>query len=223
MMASALDHPTDTTALRVAMVASQLRTTGVNDPRVIAAMAEVPRERFLPGVAPELAYRDQLVPIGRGRHANLPMATGKLLTEAFLRAGDRVLLIGAAGGYAAAVLAQIVAEVVAVESDAHLAAHAREALAGTANVRVVEAPLPAGAPDGAPYDLLFIDGAVEDLPAALWSQVAVGGRVATGLAARGLTRLASGVRAAGGLGLNDFADVACAVLPGFAKPARFTF
>lgn len=223
MIAPVLDAPTDTAALRVAMVASQLRTTGVADPRVVAAMAEVPREDFLPGVAPALAYRDQLVPLGRGRHANLPMATGKLLTEAYLRAADRVLLVGAAGGYTAAVLARIVAEVVAVESDAALAAHARQALAGTPNVTVVEGPLPAGHAEGAPYDLLLIDGAVEDLPAALWSQVAVGGRVATGLAVRGLTRLASGVRAAGGLGLNDFADVACAILPGFAKPAKFQF
>ena len=223
MIASVLDAPIDTRALRIAMVASQLRTTGVFDPRVIAAMSEVPRERFLPGVAPELAYRDQLVPLGRGRDANLPMATGKLLTEAYLRATDRVLLIGAAGGYTAAVLSRIVAEVVAVESDAALAAHAREALAGVANVTVVEAPLPEGHPANAPYDLLLIDGAVEDLPSALWSQVAVGGRVATGLAVRGLTRLASGVRATGGLGLNDFADVASALLPGFAHAAKFAF
>lgn len=223
MIAPALDHQTDTAALRIAMVASQLRTTGVGDPRVIAAMTAVPREAFLPGVAPALAYRDQLVPLGRGRDANLPMATGKLLTEAYLRSADRVLLIGAAGGYTAAVLARIVAEVVAVEVDAALAAHARAALAGTRNVRVIEAPLPSGHPDAAPYDLLLIDGAVEDLPAALWSQVAVNGRVATGLAVRGLTRLAAGVRTAGGLGLNDFADVACAILPGFARPARFTF
>lgn len=231
MTASVLDHPTvlptepqtDTGALRVAMVSSQLRTTGVNDPRVIAAMAAVPRELYLPGVPPELAYRDQLIPIGGGRHANLSMATGKLLTEVYLRSTDRVLLIGAAGGYTAAVLARIVAQVTAVESDTALAAHARAALAGVANITLVEAPLPGGCADGAPYDLLFIDGAVENLPETLWSQVAIGGRVATGLFAHGATRLAAGARTSGGLGLNDFADVACAMLPGFAKPVRFTF
>lgn len=223
MSASALHHPVDTAALRVAMVASQLRTTGVGDPRVAAAMAQVPRERFLPGVAPELAYRDQLVPLGRGREANLPIATGKLLTEAYLRGGDRVLLIGAAGGYTAAVLARIVAQVVAVEVDGALAAHARAALAGEAKVAVVEGPLPAGCPEHAPYDVLFVDGAVETLPESLWSQIAVNGRVVTGIVDRGVTRLASGVRSVGGLGLAHFADVACPVLPGFAKPVRFKF
>ena len=223
MTASVLPRPVDTAALRVAMVASQLRTTGVGDPRVVAAMAEVARERFLPGVAPELAYRDQLTPLGRGREANLPMATGKLLTEAFLRATDRVLLIGAAGGYAAAVLARIVAGVVAVEVDGALAAHARDALAGEARVTVVEGPLPAGCPDQGPYDVLFIDGAVDTLPESLWSQVAINGRIVTGIVDRGVTRLASGVRSPGGLGLTHFADVACPVLPGFAKPVRFKF
>ena len=182
MTAPILELETDTTALRIAMVASQLRTTGVSDTRVIAAMTAVSRERFLPGVLPALAYREQLVPLGRGRHANLPMATGKLLTEAYLRATDRVLLIGAAGGYAAAVLARIVASVVAVESDEALAGSARMALAGLANVSVVEGPLPAGAPDLAPFDVLLVDGAIETLPESLWSQVAVGGRIATGLA-----------------------------------------
>lgn len=223
MTASVLDRSPDTAALRIAMVASQLRPTGVNDPRVIAAMAAVPRERYLPGVAPALAYRDMLVPLGRGRSANLPMATGKLLTEAYLRATDRVLLIGAAGGYTAAVLAPIVAHVVAIESDPALAAHARTALAGFANVALVEGPLAAGQPGQAPYDVLFVDGAVERLPEALWSQLAVNGRVAAGIVDRGVTRLASGVRAAGGLGLTHFADVACALLPGFARPARFAF
>jgi protein-L-isoaspartate(D-aspartate) O-methyltransferase len=223
MTASALSHPVDTAALRVAMVASQLRTTGVNDPRVIAAMAEVPRERFLPGVAPELAYRDQLVPLGRGREANLPMATGKLMTEAYLRATDRVLLIGAAGGYTAAVLARIVAEVLAVEIDGALAAHAREALTGVANVTVVEAPLPEGRPAQAPYDVLFIDGAVETLPEALVAQLRPGGRIATGLIERGVTRLASGRRTTSGHGVVPFVDAECVVLPGFSVPLGFRF
>ena len=213
----------ETEALRQAMVASQLRTTAVNDTRVVAAMAEVARERFLPGIAPDLSYRDSLVPLGRGREANSPMATGKLLTEAYLRRTDRVLLIGAAGGYAAACLAPIVAEVVAVESDEALATAARAALSADANVSVVQAPLAEGCPDQAPFDVLFVDGAVEALPQALVEQVKVGGRIVTGLLDRGVTRLAFGVRSQGGLGLQAFADVACPILPGFAKPHRFTF
>jgi protein-L-isoaspartate(D-aspartate) O-methyltransferase len=213
----------ETEAMRQAMVASQLRTTAVNDVRVVAAMAEVPRERFLPGVPAELAYRDSLVPLGRGREANSPMATGKLLTEAYLRRTDRVLLIGAAAGYAAACLAPIVAQVVAVESDGVLAAAAREALASYDNVAVVEGSLAEGQAEQAPFDVLFVDGAVEDLPPALVEQVKVGGRIVTGLLDRGVTRLAFGVRSTGGLGLQAFADVACPILPGFAKPHRFTF
>lgn len=210
-------------ATRLAMVASQLRTNAVSDPRIVAAMAEVARERFLPGVAGALAYRDTAVPLGQGRQANLPLATGRLLTEAYLRATDRVLLIGAAGGYTAAVLARIVADVVAVEAEPALAAHARGALADVASVTVVEGEFAAGHAQGAPYDVLIVDGAVPELPESLWSQIAIGGRIATGLVDRGVTRLASGVRAAGGVGLVDFVDCECVILPGFAKPAKFVF
>ena len=210
-------------AMRHAMVSSQLRTNAVSDTRVVAAMATTPREAFLPATAATLAYRDAAIPLGGGRSLNPPMATGRLLTEAELGAGDRVLLIGAASGYAAAVLAQIVAAVVAVESDPALAALAREALADIPGVTVVEAPLAAGHPDGAPYDVLLVDGAVEVLPEALVAQLAVGGRIAAGLVDHGVTRLASGRRTGGGFGLTAFADTECVVLPGFARPTGFRF
>uniref|UniRef100_UPI0025EAF426 protein-L-isoaspartate O-methyltransferase family protein n=1 Tax=Sphingomonas sp. TaxID=28214 RepID=UPI0025EAF426 len=154
-------------AMRHAMVASQLRTNAVSDARVVAAMARVPREEYLPVEAREMAYRDTAVPLGRGRFQNVPIATGRLLTEAVLHPTDRVLLIGAAGGYTAAVLAGIVASVTALESDPALGALARTALADTVNVDLVEGPLEAGHAEGAPYDVLFIDGAVEHLPDAL--------------------------------------------------------
>lgn len=210
-------------AMRHAMVASQLRTNAVNDQRVVAAMARVPRENFVPESVRSIAYRDTALPLGGSRSANLPMATGRLLTEAYLRAGDRVLLIGAAGGYAAAVLAELVAHVVAVESDAALVALARESLADMANVEVVEGPLDAGHAAGAPYDVLIVDGAVASVPDALVSQVKPGGRIATGLAERGLTRLTSGRKSDGGFGLSAFADVECVVLPGFDRPEPFRF
>lgn len=215
--------PNGAAAMRRTMVSNQLRTNAVSDARVVAAIDAVAREAFLPGDAGALAYRDIAVPVGRGRAQNVPIATGRLLTAAELRGGDRVLLIGAVGGYTAAVLAKLVASVVAVEVDPDLAAFARTALAGEPGVSVVEGPLEAGHPDGAPYDVLFIDGAVEALPDALVGQVAIGGRVATGLADRGVTRLAAGRRSAGGFGLIDFADVDCVLLPGFARPRAFTF
>ncbi|RZM32143.1 MAG: protein-L-isoaspartate O-methyltransferase, partial [Sphingomonas sp.] len=126
-------------------------------------------------------------------------------------------------GYTAAVLAEIVAHVVAVEEDADLVALARTALAGIGNVELVEAPLSAGHVDGAPYDVLVIDGAIEAVPPALVGQVAPGGRVVSGIVDHGVIRLASGRKTDGGFGLAAFVDSDCVVLPGFAKPQGFRF
>ncbi len=210
-------------AMRHAMVASQLRTNAVNDARVVEAMARVPREDFVPAEARALAYRDTGVSLGGGRTQNPPMATGRLLTEARILPDDSVLLIGAAGGYTAAVLARLAAKVVAVESDSALAAHARAALAGIANVELVEAPLGEGYAAGAPYDAIIVDGAMEQVPDALVAQLAPGGRMTAGLVQRGVTRLAAGGRTQSGFGLVDFADADSAPLPGFARPKSFSF
>ena len=220
--ASFYDPPL-TRAARHAMVASQLRTNAVSDERVIAAMAHIPREAFLPPEAGAIAYRDTPIPLGGGRFINPPLATGRLLTEAMLEPGDRVLLIGAAGGYAAAVLAGLVAQVTAVESDASLIAIARRALAATPKVELVEAPLSAGYAAGGPYDVLVVDGAVEELPAALLDQLRPGARIVTGLVERGVLRLAVGVKTATGAGLQAVVDSDCVVLPGFARPIGFRF
>lgn len=215
--------PVSTRDARHAMVASQLRTNAVSDNRVVAAMASIPREHFLPSDAAAIAYRDTAIPLGRARAVNPPLATARLLTEAELEATDRVLLIGAGGGYAAAILAGLVAHVTAVESDSALVALAGGALAETPNVELVEAPLASGHPTGAPFDLLVVDGAVEQLPSALIDQVRAGGRVVTGLVERGVTRLAAGRKTAGGFGLHAFADSDCVILPGFARPQGFCF
>lgn len=222
MIATALAHD-DFAAMRAAMVASQLRTAGVYDPRVVAAMAQVPRERFVPAERAALAYADTPVPLGQGRSVNTPLATGRLLTEAVLRADDRVLLIGAAGGYTAAVLARLVREVVAVETLPALVAQARAGLADEPTVTVVDAPLELGHAEGQPYDVLFVDGAVEELPFTLVSQLVEGGRIVTGLLERGVCRLASGARAGAAFALTPFADVDAVRLPGFARPRGFTF
>ncbi|HYJ81620.1 MAG TPA: protein-L-isoaspartate O-methyltransferase [Allosphingosinicella sp.] len=208
--------------MRRAMIASQLRTTGTNDPRVLAAMGEVPRERFVPAARASLAYADALVPLKPGRDFNSPMALGRLLTEAAPRPGERALVVGAATGYAAAVLARMTGSVVAVEEDAELAAEARSNLAGS-GVRLVEGALALGCAGEAPYDLILIDGAVECVPGSLVAQLAEGGRLASGLLENGVTRLAIGRRAGEGFGMAAFADAAAAILPGFAKPRAFKF
>jgi len=208
--------------MRKAMIASQLRTTGTNDPRVLAAMGEVPRERFVPAERASLAYADALVPLKPGRDFNSPMALGRLLTEAAPGPGERVLVIGAATGYAAAVMARLAGPVTALEEDPELAAQARSSLAGS-GVAVVEGPLASGWPGSAPYELILIDGAVEQVPDALVAQLAEGGRLAAGLIESRVTRLAIGRRAGEGFAMAAFADAAAAILPGFAKPRTFQF
>lgn len=208
--------------MRRAMVASQLRTTGVNDPRVVAAMGSVARERFVPADRVPMAYADALIPLGNGRDLNTPMSLGRMLTEAAPSAEDRALVIGAATGYAAAVLSQLVASVVAVEEDLGLIAAARETLAGT-DVKLVEGPLAKGYKGRAPYDLILIDGAVEFVPDAIVAQLAENGRLAAAMLVQGVAQISVGRRGGAGFGMAAVSDAASAILPGFAKPRNFVF
>ncbi len=218
----------DAAAMRDAMIDSQLRTSDVTQPALIAAIAGVPREAHVPAGRRAMAYADRAVPLHGDRSLNPPLATARLILEAGIRAGDRVLLIGGATGYAAAVLARLGAKVTMVESDSALAADARAALVDYALVTVVEGPLADGAADGAPYDTLIVDGAVETLPFSLTRQLAPGARIATGLVDRGVTRLARAIVVGGGGESSAvhpvaFADTECVVLPGFSAPPRFSF
>jgi protein-L-isoaspartate(D-aspartate) O-methyltransferase len=208
--------------MRRAMVASQLRTTGVSDPRVIAAMGEVARERFVPEERRALAYADAIVPLGNGRGLNPPMALGRMLTEARLTGSEHALVIGAGTGYAAAVLARLVGSVVALEEDEDLAAFAKEALKDEA-VALVKGPLAKGWAKAGPYDFILIDGAVEHVPAAIAGQAADRARISLGILDRAVTRLAIGRMVGGALGLTVYADAATAILPGFEKPRGFSF
>jgi len=209
-------------AMRRAMVASQLRTTGVNDPRVVAEMGAVPREHFIPADRSALAYADTFVPLGHGRQLNPPMALGRMLAEARLRGDEKALVIGAATGYSAALLARLAGSVTALEEEPELAAFARAALAGS-GVELIEGPLTQGHAAGAPYDFVLIDGAVEHVPQAIVDQVAEGGAVALALVENGVTRLCIGRVFAGVLGTTIYSDAATAVLPGFSKPRGFSF
>ena len=208
--------------MRHAMVASQLRTTGVNDPRVIAAMSAVPRERFVPQDRVSTAYADAAIPLAGGRALSAPMALGRLLAEARLQGSERALVIGAATGYAAAVVARLAATVVALEEDATLASTAHEALADS-GVEVVEGPLAKGLAERGPYDFILIDGAVEFVPQAIIDQVADGGQLAAAILDNGVPRLSVGRVVDGAFGAIAYADVVAPALPGFAKPRGFSF
>ena len=208
------DYP----AARESMVASQLRPQGVSHPAVVDALGTVPREQFVAPEARPLAYSDRATPVGNGRMMSSPTVLGLLLSEIAPAAGERALVIGAATGYSAAVLKSLGVNVVALESDAELAARAREA-----GVETVEGPLDKGWKKAAPYDFILIDGAVEHIPDAIVAQLTADGRLGTALIDRGISRLVIGRRAGDGFGTQSITDAGTAALPGFAKPRGFTF
>jgi protein-L-isoaspartate(D-aspartate) O-methyltransferase len=209
--------------MRAAMVSNQLRTNNVSDPKVVAAIEAVARERFVPAARRALAYVDLPVPLGGGRSLNAPMATARLLTEARLSPVDKLLIIGAATGYAAAVAAELAGSVTAVEEDRALLAEAQANLTGNDRVSLVLGPLAAGWQADAPYDVILIDGAVEQLDPRIVAQLVDGGRLLTGLDDGGITRLAAGRKANDLCALIAFADIETVRLPGFAKTRDFAF
>jgi protein-L-isoaspartate(D-aspartate) O-methyltransferase len=208
----------DFAAAREAMVESQLRPQGVTDAGVLEAMGSIERERFLPPHTRPLAYVDRGVAIGDGRFMAAPSVLGQLLTQMAPKRGERALVIGVGTGYSAAVLAAIGLKVTALESSAELAK-----AAGSNKVKVVEGPLEAGHADGAPYDLILLDGAVEFLPDAIIDQLADGGRLGAALIDRGVARLIIGRKAGGAFGYLSIGDAGVPALPGFARPRAFTF
>ena len=203
--------------MRSAMIDSQLRTNDVIDAAVIGAMAAVPREAHVPAHLASVAYTDRAIALGNGRALNAPLVTGRMLVAAAIRPGQRVLLIGSATGYTAAVLARLGAEVHAVEEQAELMAMA-EAATADANIHWVAGPLNQGAPGAAPFDRI-----IETLPDALTAQLVDGGRLVAARPDGAVTRLVHGVKAGGAVPLRSFADMDVAPLPGFAAPAGFTF
>jgi protein-L-isoaspartate(D-aspartate) O-methyltransferase len=205
--------------MRRHMVDSQLRTSGVNSPWIIAAMLATPREAFVPGDASSV-YMDRAIPIGRGRMLNPPLAAGQMLELAALAPTDHVLIVGAATGYLATLLKGRVAACVAVEENAELFAAMQASAPG---VQAIAGPNAAGAADHGPFNVIIIDGAIETLPDALVAQLAEGGRIVAGLREGPVTRLAMGVKRAGHLALRAVSDMEIAPLPGFARAKEFVF
>lgn len=208
--------------MRSAMIDSQLRTNDVTDPAVVGAMATVPREAHVPAALAGVAYTDRAISLGGGRALNAPLVTGRMLVAAAIRPGMRVLLVGGATGYTAALLAQLGAEVHVVEEQADLMAAAKAAVTGD-KLHWIEGPLSAGAPDAAPFDRILIEGAIETLPDTLVAQLAEGGRLVAARRDGTVTRLVEGVKVGGTVALRSFADMDVAPLPGFAAPAGFRF
>ena len=216
---SNLDFP----AMRRAMVDSQLRTNAVSDPRVTAAIESVAREEFVPADRRATAYVDRAIPLSATRSMNPPLVTARLIVEAGIAPTDKVLVVGAASGYAAAVVAGLANSVVALESDAALAGEAKAQLKGLPNVTVVTGDLAKGHSKGAPYDVILVDGAIEQVPDALIRQLAEKGRLAAAVIDGGVSRLSIGYKAGAGFGLDPIMDADAVALPGFAKPKVFSF
>ena len=221
----------DFAAARRMMVDGQVRTSDVTDLRIIAAMLELPRERFVPEGSADLAYLDLDVPVtkrtagGPARRLLKPMVLAKLVQAATVKAGDHVLDVGCATGYSSALLARLAHSVVALEEDPALVRSAQEALAavGAGNVTVVAGTLTQGWPAAAPYDVIFVNGATEIAPDALCRQLKDGGRLVA-VVGRAPTGRAMVYRVVGGdvSGWPVF-DAGAPLLPGFAAPAAFVF
>jgi protein-L-isoaspartate(D-aspartate) O-methyltransferase len=223
MARSATDVLTDA---RNRMVDSQIRPNRVSDPRILAAMRDLPRERFLPASLQPLAYADQTVKLGGGRVLLQPMVLARLLQAAELSPNDKVLVVAAGTGYSAAVLAACGCEVTALEDSAPLLAQAKTALAALApSVALVSGPLSSGWAAGAPYDLILIDGAVAAVPANLAGQLnRETGRLLTIVAESAHEgRAIQAEPTPVGISVRTLFDCLCPVLAGFARAPAFEF
>jgi len=215
---------TDFATARRHMVDGQVRTADVTDLRIISAMMEIPREQFLPPASAKLAYLDLDLPVSDGSRRLLkPMVLAKLCHAANIAPTDRVLDVGCATGYGAAVLARLAANVTALEQDAGLAQAARGALAAQSNVSVVTGPLTAGWPQGGPYDVIVLEGATEIEPQGFLSQLREGGRLVCVLGSSPGAKAMLYCRSGDELGGRPIFDAAAGLLPGFVKAPAFAF
>jgi protein-L-isoaspartate(D-aspartate) O-methyltransferase len=205
------------------MIEAQIRANDVTDPRIQAAMTDVPRERFVPPEKRALAYADVPVEVSPGRYLLDPRTFAKLLELADLRPEDRVLDVGCATGYSAAVIARITKKVFALEQDAELVRLASEIVSGTPNLDVVQGALNQGHKQGAPFDVIFVNGAIQEPPEVLLGQLAEGGRLVAVLAEGGGGKAQLFVREHGRIGARSGFDAAVPTLVGFSKSVGFRF
>jgi protein-L-isoaspartate(D-aspartate) O-methyltransferase len=195
---SLVQERVDYAAARRAMIDSQLRVSGVNDPAILAAFAAVAREDHVPAARRAIAYIDRAVPLDNGTVLAPALTHGQMLTAAEPVATDQVLVIGNPGSYLAALAEQLTAQVTVSAPDGDWAQHG-------------------------PFSLVLIDGAIEVVPPALTTVMADGGRVVTGLIERGVARLALGRRVNGQIVLTSLAEADFAAIPAFAAKPRWSF
>ena len=218
---------TDFVLARRNMVYGQLRPNRVTNAQLLAAIGELPRERFLPAGLQSVAYADDDVPLGKGRFLMEPMVLARLLQTLQPLPEDKALVVASGAGYGAALLARLVKAVVAVEADAGLAGSAEQTIRnlGITNVQQVVGRMEEGCAAQASYDVILIEGAVQKVPATILDQLAEGGRLGTVIAApTGMLGVAHLMVKEGGVASGrPLFDAGTPPLPGFVAPPRFTF
>jgi protein-L-isoaspartate(D-aspartate) O-methyltransferase len=211
------------------MVAGQMLPNEVTDHAVLAAIAAVKRDLFTPELMKTAAYADENIPLGHHRVMMKPFIFARLLQLANIQKTDKVLHIGAGTGYGSAVLSQLAGHVMAVESQHDLAEIARKNLQeAKVNVEIFQSSLTLGYPLSAPYDVIFIEGAVQSIPSGLSEQLTEGGRIVAVKniqqrmdAHSGLGRAMVVQKINGQLQEITSFDASVALLPGFEKKEEF--
>ena len=208
---------------REAMLDSQVRTNDVTDYRIQSALASVPRECFVPKARIALAYSDTHIELGDGRFMMRPRDFAKMLEAAEIEPKDIVLNIGCGRGYAVAVLAQLAETVVALESDAELVERATKLLerCGTTNAAVVQGDLRVGAPEHGPFDVIFVNGAVAEVPVTWTDQLTDGGRLVVCVADETIGRVRVYKKSGDQIGYSIAFDASIPFLSGFEPKPEF--
>ncbi len=210
---------------RLNMVNGQLRVGDVTDLNLLTAFLDVPRESFVAPALAGLAYLDSDQPaLGSSRRRLLaPLTLARLVQAAVVAPGARALDVAGGSGYSAAILENLGARVVALESDAGAAEAARRVLAGKAGIEIVVGDLAAGAPGKGPFDVILINGAYECLPDALIAQLAVGGRL-VGIEARdGAQEAVLIEKSAAGISQRTLFETRAATIDEFRRAPSFAF
>lgn len=215
---------TDFAKRRRLMVESQIRTNRVTDAAVIEALGAIPREIFVPAAYRSLAYLDEDIALGGGRHLMEPMVFARLAQALAIQPADVALVVGCGAGYGAAVIARLAGTVVATESDPALAASAQARFAELEidNAVVIEGHMAGGYARQAPYDVILFDGGVERIPPAIIDQLGDRGRlVAVVMTGTGLGRATLVTRVGQSVSRQVIFDAAVPVLPGLEAAREF--
>lgn len=209
------------------MVESQLRPNKVTDPDVLDAMRKIPREQFLPRHLQSIAYVDEDIPLGDGRYLREPIISARLIQEAGVKKGDIVLDVGCNTGYSTAVLGNLAGTVVALEAEDHYADEAEKLLhdLDICNVVVVrQKHMREGYPQQGPYNVIFINGSIPEVPASIRAQLADGGRLVTVISPDGhLGKAVLVTRNGDSFSTRELFDAATPTLKGFERERAFVF